>query len=66
MLNIKEFLDKVFEEEGYEAYEEMEVRLEEAYLDEENEEAFHDLCDELGIDLTDIEALQQWVWDFED
>ena len=66
MLNIKEFLNKVFEEKGYEAWEEMESKLEEAYLDEENEEAFHDLCSELKIDLTDTEALQQWVWDFED
>lgn len=66
MMTIREYLDYILETEGFEAYAEIEADLESAYCDDEDEEAFADLCAELGIDLSDREALQSWVWDFDE
>ena len=66
MMTIREYLDFVLETEGFEAYAEVEADLESAYCDDEDEDAFGILCDELGIDLSDLDALQSWVWDFDE
>ena len=66
MMTIREYLDYILETEGFEAYAEIEADLESAYCDEEDEDAFETLCEELGIDLSDHEALQSWVWDFDE
>lgn len=65
MKTIREYLDYILETEGFEAYAEIEADLESAYYDED-EDAFSVLCAELGIDLSDKEALQSWVWDFDE
>lgn len=66
MMTIREYLDYILETEGFEAYAEIEADLESAYCDEEDEDAFETLCEELGIDLSDLEALQSWAWDFDE
>lgn len=63
MMTIREYLDEIFDTEGFDAWDEADQALWEAYEDEEDDERFGRTCAELGIDLSDSEVVCAWTWD---
>ena len=63
MMTIREYLQMVLNTEGFEAYEEAEEALIEAY-EADDETVFEAECEARGIDTTDVDEVNAWVWDW--
>ena len=63
MMTIREYLQMVLNTEGFEAYEEAEEALIEAY-EADDETVFEAECEARGIDTTDVGEVNAWVWDW--
>lgn len=63
MMTIREYLQMVLDTEGFEAYTEAEDTLIEAY-EADDETVFDAECEARGIDITDVDELNAWVWNW--
>ena len=72
LLNIDKFLDKIWDEKGSEAYADFNEALADAWMVNDDGEAFFVMLEENGIQIWRDEKeekfeerLQQWLWDGE-